>query len=82
MTREDEKLILEQGLKSEFWQLVEAKFRPQLEKSLRAIKGRDATTRDRDVGLGIIAAKEEILDWPKERITTLERLIQEQNSSQ
>lgn len=82
MTRQDELVILQLGLKSEFWQLVEAKFRPQLAKNLRQLKDGAATTRDRDVGLAIIAAKEDVLDWATERIKTLERLIAEENSSQ
>ena len=82
MTREDELLLLTQGIQSDFWGLIESKFRPLFDKQVRVALSKGQSSRDRDVACERASMLEEVLDWPHERIETLRKLIEDEISSQ
>lgn len=75
MTREDELVVLQKGIKSDFWKLIEEKFLPHQKKVMNALLSQGATIQDRDRLAERLSILDEILTWPQGRIETLEIIL-------
>lgn len=67
-------MILESGIRSEFWQLLLANWKPQLEKQIHRVidhRSDDPIQRDREAERA--AMLEEILHWPEKQLEIIRR---------
>lgn len=77
MIPEDELVVLERGMKSDFWALITARFHPQAKRLLRRMKEPDITTIERDRMVERLAMLDELLEWPSVRVDVLTAKLKE-----
>jgi len=70
MTKEEEILILQQGMKSEFWLLFSAKWGKFQELAMASLL--DPKYDNREFLAGKVRGMRDILSWPERRIKNLE----------
>lgn len=78
-TPEDEKFILEQGLKSEFWQLVTSKWSVFRETAMKSMLS--PNYGNRDFLAGKIKGMDDLLNYPQKHIETLESKLDKQKEN-
>jgi hypothetical protein len=74
MTPEDELLILEQGIKSSFWLLINQKWDNFIDQATASLLS--PTYTNRDFLAGKIRGMKDLLNYPEKHIETLQRQIQ------